>query len=496
MATAKQCKDFIEAIAPFAKKYAQKYGQKFPSICVAQACLESAYGTSAKAAHHNYFGLKYRANRLNCHSGYFSDGGSEQNADGSYTPITTDWYAFADMEHGVEGYYQYINISRYANLKEANSAHQYLEFIKADGYATSLEYVDKVWAVVEKYNLTQYDSIKEEKQEVKTEGFETYTVQKGDNLTKIANKYGTTVNKLKALNNIANANLIYVGQVLKVKEITEEKKEEVKSGNSPLVSYTNITKNKTSPRNHAIDTITIHCIVGQWTAKKGCDYFATTDRQCSSNYVVGKDGDIGLSVEEKDRSWCSSNGTNDHRAITIEVASDTTHPYAITDAAYNALVDLCYDICKRNGIKELKWSYDKNERINHTNGVNMTCHRDFAAKACPGDYIYNKEETLAAEVNKRLGKAQEVIKEEIKEPEKVIENKPEEVQETKKDTMLVHTTQLFLRVRKAPGMNGIIIGYIPNKSIVEVLDRRNKDWYKIKFGGAFGYVASKYLIDD
>ena len=120
--------------------------------------------------------------------------------------------------------------------------------------------------------------------------------------------------------------------------------------NSPLVTYTRITKNKTSPRNHAIDTITIHCIVGQWTAKQGCDYFATTDRQCSANYVVGKDGSIGLSVDEKDRSWCSSNGTNDNRAITIEVASDTTHPYAVTAKAYAALLDLVTDICKRTGI--------------------------------------------------------------------------------------------------------------------------------------------------
>ena len=110
--------------------------------------------------------------------------------------------------------------------------------------------------------------------------------------------------------------------------------------NSPLVTYTRITKNKTSHRNHAIDTITIHCIVGQWTAKQGCDYFATTDRECSANYVVGKDGSIGLSVDEKDRSWCSSNGTNDNRAITIEVASDTTHPYAVTAKAYAALLDL------------------------------------------------------------------------------------------------------------------------------------------------------------
>lgn len=172
--------------------------------------------------------------------------------------------------------------------------------------------------------------------------------------------------------------------------------------NSPLATYTRITKNKTSPRNHAIDTITIHCIVGQWTAKQGCDYFATTDRQCSANYVVGKDGSIGLSVDEKDRSWCSSNGTNDNRAITIEVASDTTHPYAVTAKAYAALLDLVTDICKRNRIKKLVWSTNKNDRVNHRNGCNMTVHRDFANKACPGEYLYSRHGEIAAEVNRRL----------------------------------------------------------------------------------------------
>lgn len=169
--------------------------------------------------------------------------------------------------------------------------------------------------------------------------------------------------------------------------------------NSSLVTYTNITKNKTSPRTHAIDTITIHCIVGQWTAKQGCDYFATTDRECSANYVVGKDGSIGLSVEEKDRSWCSSNKVNDHRAITIEVASDTTEPYAVTDAAYNALIKLVADICKRNGIAKLIWSENKTDRVNHTNGCNMTVHRDFANKSCPGTYLYERHGKIAEAVN-------------------------------------------------------------------------------------------------
>ncbi len=172
--------------------------------------------------------------------------------------------------------------------------------------------------------------------------------------------------------------------------------------NSPLVTYTRITKNKTSPRNHKIDTITIHCIVGQWTAKQGCDYFATTDRECSANYVVGKDGSIGLSVDEKDRSWCSSSRDNDNRAITIEVASDTTHPYAVTDAAYKALIDLVTDICKRNDIKELKWQAKKS-LIGQVDKQNMTVHRWFANKACPGDYLYERHSDIAKQVNARLG---------------------------------------------------------------------------------------------
>ena len=172
--------------------------------------------------------------------------------------------------------------------------------------------------------------------------------------------------------------------------------------NSSLATYTRISKNKTSPRNHTIDTITIHCIVGQWTAKQGCDYFATTNLQCSANYVVGMDGSIGISVDEKDRSWCSSNSANDHRAITIEVASDTTHPYAVTDAAFAALINLVEDICRRNGIMKLIWSTNKNDRVNHRNGCNMTVHRDYANKACPGDYLYNRHGEIAAEVNRRL----------------------------------------------------------------------------------------------
>ena len=177
--------------------------------------------------------------------------------------------------------------------------------------------------------------------------------------------------------------------------------------NSKLVKYTRLSPNKTSPRNHKIDTITPHVVVGQFTAKKILDmqHFVTYDgrKGSSCNYAIGKDGSIGLGVDEQDRSWCSSSASNDHRAITIEIASETKDPYEITDAAYNALINLCADICKRNGIKELKWRADKN-LIGQVDKQNITVHRWFANKSCPGDYVYNRLGHIADAVNAKLGK--------------------------------------------------------------------------------------------
>ena len=176
--------------------------------------------------------------------------------------------------------------------------------------------------------------------------------------------------------------------------------------NSPLVTYTKLSPNHSGQRKHAIDTITIHCVVGQLSVETIGNIFAPTSRQASSNYGIGKDGRIGMYVEEKNRSWCTSSSANDNRAITIEVASDTKHPYTVNDKAYAALLDLVTDICRRNGINKLVWSTSKNDRVNHLNGCNMTVHRDYANKSCPGDYLYNLHGEIAAEVNKRLGQTE------------------------------------------------------------------------------------------
>ena len=172
--------------------------------------------------------------------------------------------------------------------------------------------------------------------------------------------------------------------------------------NSSLITYKKISPNKNSPRNHEIDTLSVHCYVGQCTAKQGCDYFSSPSANSSANYIVGYDGSIGLSVDEGDRSWCTSSPSNDNRAITIEVACEPYHPYKITDKAMKALIKLVADICKRNNIKKLKWSGNKN-LIGQVDKQNMTVHRWFANKACPGDYLYKKHSYIAEEVNKLLG---------------------------------------------------------------------------------------------
>lgn len=173
--------------------------------------------------------------------------------------------------------------------------------------------------------------------------------------------------------------------------------------NSSLVSYILISPYRTAPRNHTIDTITIHVVAGNLSIETIGRVFQNSE--ASSNYGIGSDGRIGMYVEEKDRSWASSNRANDHRAITIEVANDGPGPeYHVSDTAMASLINLCADICKRNNIKELKWQGDKS-LIGQIDKQNMTVHRWFSKKACPGEYLYNKQGYIASEVNKLLGAA-------------------------------------------------------------------------------------------
>lgn len=248
--------------------------------------------------------------------------------------------------------------------------------------------------------------------------------------------------------------------------------------NRPLVTYKKISPNKTAPRNHAIDTITIHCMAGDLSVETCGNLFSQKSRRASSNYGIGSDGRIALYVEEKDRSWCSSNKANDHRAVTIEVANDggENTGWHVSDNAMSALIELVTDICKRNGIKKLVWSENKSDRIKHKNGCNMTVHRDFSEKDCPGDYLYGRHGYIADEVNKRLGIEQNAVE------------KPSETQEQVKTPFKVKVIIDELNYRNKPSMSGKVLG-VTGKGIFTVTEEKD-GWGKLKSGAGWIYLKN------
>lgn len=165
--------------------------------------------------------------------------------------------------------------------------------------------------------------------------------------------------------------------------------------NSSLVSYTKLSPNCDHPRNHAVDKITIHHMAGDLSVETCGNLFANPNREASANYGIGSDGRVGLYVDEGDRAWASASPSNDNRAVNIEVANDANGgDWPVSNAAYSKLIDLCVDICQRNGIKALNYTGDADG--------NLTEHRMFTATACPGPYLHDRMGRIAAEVNSRL----------------------------------------------------------------------------------------------
>ena len=183
--------------------------------------------------------------------------------------------------------------------------------------------------------------------------------------------------------------------------------------NSSMVAYTKLSPNHSGQRTHAIDRISPHCVVGRCTAEGLGDWFAKTSTQASSNYGIDKNGRVGMYVEEKNRSWCTSSNANDQRAITIECASDNTEPYAMNSKVYDMLIKLCTDICKRNGKKKLLWFADKDKSLNYapkSDEMVITVHRWFAKKSCPGNWLYARLGDVASKVTANLSGTTETTK--------------------------------------------------------------------------------------
>lgn len=166
--------------------------------------------------------------------------------------------------------------------------------------------------------------------------------------------------------------------------------------NSPLVNYTKLSPNCTKPRKNKITKIVIHHMAGNLSVEECGNVFSNVSRKASANYGVGTDGRVGMYVEECNRAWTSGNSTVDNQAITIEVANDTIGGnWHVSDKALTKTIELCADICKRNNIKKLVFTGDKNG--------NLVAHRYYQATACPGEYLYSKFTYIAEEVNKLLG---------------------------------------------------------------------------------------------
>lgn len=181
--------------------------------------------------------------------------------------------------------------------------------------------------------------------------------------------------------------------------------------NSPLVSYTALSPNNSGTRTHRIDRITPHCIVGQMSVESAGAWFAKASTQASANYVIGADARVALIVPESQRSWCSSSRDNDQQAVTIECASDKTHPYAFKAEVYMRLIELMTDICRRNGKTKILWFADKAKSLAYKPAADemlITVHRWFANKACPGDWLYSRLGDVAMKVNAALGAASSV----------------------------------------------------------------------------------------
>lgn len=234
--------------------------------------------------------------------------------------------------------------------------------------------------------------------------------------------------------------------------------------NSSLVTYTRISPNTYGKRTHSIDRITPHCMAVQWTEQQCLENFSYRSRQASCNYAIGKTGGVGLCLGEDMWSWCSSSASNDNRAITIECASNSYHPYKMNKKVYNKLVDLCEDICRRNGKKKLLWM--GTDALNYTPKADemvLTAHRWFKAKACPGDWFYGREGKFAAEVTRRLS-------------DKI----PYKVKIVK-----------AVNVRKRPtGASKKVMTLYPEGVYTIVKRSKNKKWGKLKSGA--GWIKLSY----
>lgn len=193
--------------------------------------------------------------------------------------------------------------------------------------------------------------------------------------------------------------------------------------NSPLINETILDPNYSSRnikgREYKITKITIHHAAGPKQSGAQVARYLAKKNGGSANYCIGWQGDIVLAVPEEYRAWTSSNALNDAQAVTIEVANEKGEPnWEVSDISLARLIDLCVDICRRNGMPGLTWTGDSNGTL--------TTHDMFAATKCPGPYLKAKMPYIAAEVTRRVKElSNEPAASDIQKPTAPVEEKPE-----------------------------------------------------------------------
>lgn len=356
--------EFIFKIQPYITSWQKCFCFGVVSAIIAQACHETGFGASDKAQYNNYFGLKYKEGRVTCNSGKITSTSFEYK-DGVRYPIVCDWYAFADMNTGVQGYFQFINTGGYKVAKSQTTPEGYLQALKDAGYATGPNYVEHCMALVNKYNLTQFD-----------EGG---------------------------------------GMKYKLHPIDPARKPD-----SPLALKAIWSPNNTFPRqtNKKPNQFTIipHCIAGNPSAEAQAVAFCNPDRGASAHYVIDSKGVIIQNVPEDCRAWTTGGDLNvngltgaeiDHEAITFEIGNISREPlWAMSEEAITSVTFLMVDICKRNGIPCLIWK--GNKFLAGTPEQNVAAHRWFATKSCPGPFLYDNMGAVCDTVNYYLALGKDV----------------------------------------------------------------------------------------
>lgn len=338
---------FIKTIAPIVQKTAKEFGICVVSPIIAQACLESAYGTSNKAKYHNYFGLKYRSNRVKCHNGYFNDNSVEQLADSSYIPVNDDWYSFSSMEDGVRGYFEFISIHRYSNLVGVSSPKRYLELLKDDGYATSLSYVDNVYNVIVSNNLQRFDNISSNNSGGKIDIM----------------KYNSGNKPLVCMQ--TNSTCFKRTHTMTVKGILIHST----GCNNPNI------KRYVQPSDGVSDYEKMIDLIGKNTSNNDWNH---TDVRAGLNAWIGKlaDGTVAAvqTMPWNYRPWgCAdgSRGSCNDGWIQFEICEDSLNDKEYFNKVYKEAIELCSYLCKLYGL-------NPRGLVNH-NGVSVpviTCHAD------------------------------------------------------------------------------------------------------------------------